>query len=69
LPFRGHVDEALINQLRRFERGIEVLQAANANPVHPLKIQSDAFLGNVAVHPVPPDARSCRRWRILKADS
>jgi len=40
----------------RAERGIKGVEAADADAVHPVEIEIDALLGDVAVHPVPPDA-------------
>ena len=66
LPLRRHVRQALVDHLRRRQRRIEVLEAANAHPVHPLQVQLDAFLGDVAVHPVPPYARPRALGRVEK---
>jgi hypothetical protein len=35
--------------------------------VHPFKVELDAFLGDVAVHPVPPDTRAGTGRRIFEA--
>ncbi len=63
LPLRGHVGDALLDHGVAEERGVEVLEAAEPDPLHPLEVAPDAFLRDVAVHPVPPHAGSCGRWR------
>ena len=67
LPGRGHVDEALGDDLGRVEPGVEVLEAGDAGARHPFEVGFDAFLGDVAAHPVPPDARLGARGRRLES--
>ena len=67
LPFRRHVGEALVDDLRRIEGGVEDLDAAEADAMHPFEVKPDTLLGDVAVHPVPPDARAGTRRGRLKA--
>ena len=55
LPAFVHVDETLVHNRGRTERRIEVMHSTQADPRHPLQILSDAVLGDVSVHPVPPD--------------
>ncbi len=57
LPLGRHVDEALVHDLIREERRVEVLEAADPDSLHPLQIELDPLLRDVAVHPVPPDSR------------
>ena len=65
-PFGSHVDETLVDDLRSVEGRVEILEAADADSMHPFEIELDAFLGDVAVHPVPPDARLRGGRRTLK---
>ena len=67
LPLRRHVDEALVDDLRRIEGGVEDLDAAEADAMHPFEVEAYTLLGDVAVHPVPPDARAGTRRGRLKA--
>ena len=65
LPFRRHVGEAFLHHLRCGHAGIEVVIAAYADTVHPFDILADAVFGDVAIHPVPPHARtSLLRWSL-----
>src|SRR6185437_203006 len=52
-----------LDHLRRIQSSIEGLKPGDTDAVHPVKIKLDAFLGDVAVHPMPPHARTrgCRR--------
>ena len=59
LPFGRHIRQALVNNLGRLQRSIKVLEARDSYPVHPFKIELDAFLGDIAIHPVPPNPRAC----------
>src|ERR1035438_1666463 len=52
---------------KRVECCVEVLEAADAHPLHPFQVELDAFLGDVAVHPVPPDARFGALGWVLEA--
>jgi hypothetical protein len=54
----------MVHYLGRRQGGIEVLKSTQSNPVHPLQIELDALLADVAIHPVPPDSR-LRRIRRL----
>ena len=45
---------------------IELLHPGNAGSLHPIQIGLDAILGDVPIHPMPPDADPCILWRILK---
>ena len=56
LPLRRHVREALVDDLRGHQRGVEFWKPPRPTR-HPLQVELDAFLGDVAVHPVPPHAR------------
>lgn len=66
LPFGRHVDEAFIDDLRRTQIGIEILDTANSDALHPGKILGNAVHCDVAVHPVPPDARAGAVGRIAE---
>ena len=66
-PLRGHVDEAMGHHLRRGDCAFKDSDTAEADRVHPLEIELDSFRRDVAVHPVPPDARPRTVGRILKA--
>ena len=65
-PLGGHVGEALVDNLRRGHLRVEILEAAQAGSLHPLKIEFYALLRDVPIHPMPPDARLCRFRRIFK---
>src|SRR5215472_5350334 len=64
LPIRRHVCEALLNDLGRVKRAIEVLQTPNPDALHPQEILLDALLRDIAIHPMPPHARfgAARRY-------
>ena len=66
-PIRGHVGDAGLDARGCMEGGVEELYAAEAYAVHPLEVGTDAFFGDVAVHPVPPDVRTGGRRRIFEA--
>src|SRR5690242_19322683 len=66
-PFGCHICEAFRDNLRRLQGGVEVLEAGDPDSVHPLQVELDAFLADISVHPVPPDARVRRGWGILEA--
>lgn len=57
----------MIDEVGRQQRNLEGLEAANADAVHPLDIQLDSLLRNVASHPMPPYARPSALGRILEA--
>ena len=62
-PIRRHIHEPLFDNLWRPKRRIKVLKPCNSDPVHPLEIQLDAFLGDIPIHPVPPNAWArAARW-------
>src|ERR1022692_1408633 len=65
--FRSHVDQAMVHNLRRGERRVEILEPADAHALHPLEVGLNALFGDVAVHPMPPDPRFGAIRRILKA--
>src|SRR5450755_155390 len=65
-PFRGHVHQALINNLWCLQGRIEVLEPRNPRPMHPLEVEFDAFFRDVPIHPVPPDARLRCSWWIFE---
>src|ERR1700682_90034 len=67
LPFGGHVNQTRFHELRRVKRRVEVLKTPNTHTVHPFQVQLDTRFGNVAVHPVPPDARLSGCGRILES--
>ncbi len=67
LPFRRHVDEAVRHDLRRSDGGVDGVDAADTDALHPFEIAADARLRDVAVHPVPPDARQRRQGRRLES--
>jgi hypothetical protein len=50
--------------LRCAQGGIEILEAADSHALHPFQVGLDSFFGDIAVHPVPPDARFCAVRRI-----
>src|SRR6185295_13316903 len=66
-PLRRHVSQAVIHDLRSSKRGIEVLESCDPYAMHPLQIQLDAFLADVAIHPVPPHPRLRRIGRLLES--
>ena len=66
LPLRCHIDQAVIYDLRRLQGGIEMMEATDTGTVHPFQVFTDTVLGNVAVHPVPPDHRPGFAGRIGK---
>ena len=53
-----HVDHPVLDDLRHADPGVEMMETSNPDPVHPEKILPDAFLRDVAVHPVPPQERT-----------
>jgi hypothetical protein len=67
LPLRRHVNDPVINDLRRHQAGVEIGETADAGALHPFQILADAFLRDVAVHPVPPDTRAGALRRFLEA--
>ena len=67
LPAIGHIGQPLGHDLRRLEIGVEILHAANADSRHPVEILVDPVLRHIAVHPMPPDARTRRLRGIAKA--
>lgn len=66
LPFRGHIDEPLVHNLRGLKAGVEVVESHDTGFLHPQKILLDAVLGDVPVHPVPPHPRAGGLRRILE---
>ena len=42
------------------------LRAADADAFHPFQVFGDAFLGDIAAGPVPPDARLGRVGRVFE---
>src|SRR5207237_683095 len=52
---------------RLSKRGVEILEAADADALHPLEVELDAFLGYVTVHPMPPNTRFGRVRRVSEA--
>ena len=66
-PLRRHIRQAMRHHLRRLQCGVEILKARQSHAVHPVQVQLDAFLGDVAVHPVPPHAWAGALRRILKS--
>ena len=64
LPAVMHIDKSVFDNHFRVAAGIECLGTAKSYTVHPLKILRYSVLGDVSVHPVPPDLRSCRLRRI-----
>ena len=66
LPLGSHVHQPLVDHLVAPECRIEALKASEADARHPLEIASNALLGDVAVHPMPPDARTRGRGRVLE---
>ncbi len=67
LPAIGHIDQPFRHDLRRLEAGVEILDPANPDPRHPFEILVDPVLGDIAVHPVPPDTRPRRLRRIAES--
>ena len=55
-PFRSHVNETLVHQSWCVQRGIKILKTSDSHALHPFEVELDTFLGDVPVHPVPPDA-------------
>jgi len=48
------------------EVSIEHLHSGDADAVHPFQVSGDAFLGDVAAHPMPPNTGFCGVRRILE---
>ncbi len=67
LPLRRHVGQAMVHHLGRGQGGVEVLKPTQPHAMHPLQIELDAFLADVAIHPVPPDSRLRRIRRLPEA--
>ena len=67
LPFGRHIGEALLHHLGRCEAGVEIVQTAYADPLHPRQVKVDPLLSHIAVHPVPPDAGARGIGRIGEA--
>ncbi len=67
LPFRRHVSQPMIDHLWSRQRGIKILEPSQADAVHPFQIELDALLGDVAIHPVPPNQWFCRIRRPPEA--
>jgi hypothetical protein len=57
----------LIDKFWSIECSVEVVKSAYPNAIHPFKVELNSFLGNIAVHPMPPHARLGRIRRVLKA--
>ena len=57
----------MIDNLRRIQRRVKVLKASDAGPVHPFKVELDALLRDIAVHPMPPNARMRALWWIFES--
>ena len=66
LPFRGHIDEPLVHNLRGLKAGVEVVESHDSGLLHPQKVFLDSVLGDVSVHPVPPHPRAGGLRRILE---
>jgi hypothetical protein len=49
----------MINYLRRSTSDVKGLKPRQPYPVHPLDIKTDTLLGDVAIHPMPPNQRAC----------
>ena len=45
----------MIHNLRRSKGGIEGLETTQSGPMHPFNILDSPFLGDISVHPMPPD--------------
>src|SRR6185437_6120654 len=67
--FGRQIDKALLNDLRSLQCSVEGLEAPQANPMHPFQIKLNAFLSDVAVHPMPPDTRPGTFRGMLKSAS
>src|ERR1039457_7228950 len=57
----------LLERIKQLEYEGYELEAADAHALHPFQVELDAFLGDVAVHPVPPDARFGALGWVLEA--
>ena len=66
LPFRGHIYEPLVHNLRGLKAGVEVVESYDSGLLHPQKVFLDSVLGDVSVHPVPPHPRAGGLRRILE---
>jgi hypothetical protein len=63
LPLSRHVGDAMVDDLRRGERGVEILEPGDADAVHPFEVELDSLFADVAIHPVPPDQwAGALRW-------
>ena len=58
LPLCRTEDDALGDELGHVHAALEALGSTDADPLHPLEIEADSLLVDIAVHPVPPDPRS-----------
>ena len=67
LPAFVHIDEPFVHDGGRPERGVEIVDAAQADPLHPLQVLADPVLRDVPVHPVPPDTGPGGLGRIRPA--
>ena len=67
LPLWRHICQSMIHDLGRRQGGVKILEATYTHPVHPLQVQLDAFLGDIAVHPMPPHPRTRSGRGILKS--
>ncbi len=67
LPLRRHVGQAMIDHLRSLQCGIEILETGQTAAMHPLEVELDAILADVAIHPMPPDTGAGTRGRVLKS--
>jgi hypothetical protein len=54
LPVVVHVNEAVLHDRRHPDSRIEMVKAAYSDAVHPEQVLADAVLGNIPVHPMPP---------------
>jgi hypothetical protein len=58
--------EAPLDNLRRPEVRIKILEPRDSNAMHPFEIELNAFLADISIHPVPPHPRSPGVGRILE---
>ena len=67
-PLGRHVSEALVDDLRRGRLAASKFwNPPEADAVHPLEVEFDAFFRDVPIHPMPPNAGLGGLRRIFKA--
>ena len=67
LPVVMHVDEPLLNDCRRAESRVEMVESSDARTVHPFEVFLDSVFCDVSVHPMPPHACACFIRRVVES--